>query len=87
MGVMSCCRKHCDGIMCDTYVPSVGYVCYECKEEFKKYLQQQNRDLTYFTTEKLTEKLEKFMSTPKNRYNLGDETTTVEDFFDEYTTE
>jgi hypothetical protein len=26
--------------MCHTYVQSVGYVCFECKSEFKEYLQK-----------------------------------------------
>lgn len=38
MGVMSCSKRGCDNIMCDTYVLNVGYVCYECREDFKKHL-------------------------------------------------
>ena len=34
MGVLACSRKGCDNIMCDIYIPSVGYVCNECKNEF-----------------------------------------------------
>lgn len=33
-GVLACDRRGCDNIMCDIYVPSVGYVCWECKNEF-----------------------------------------------------
>lgn len=36
MGVMACSKKGCDNIMCDHYVPSVGYICYECISDFKK---------------------------------------------------
>jgi hypothetical protein len=38
MGVLSCSRSGCGNIMCDIYIPSVGYVCDECKEEFKEYI-------------------------------------------------
>ena len=34
MGVLACDRRGCDNIMCDTYIPTVGYICNECKEEF-----------------------------------------------------
>lgn len=34
MGVLACDRRGCENIMCDFYVPSVGYICCECKEEF-----------------------------------------------------
>lgn len=33
MGVMSCDRNGCDSVMCDSYSPQFGYICYECKRE------------------------------------------------------
>jgi hypothetical protein len=38
MGVLACSRKGCDNIMCNYYVPSIGYICCQCKEDFKKFL-------------------------------------------------
>ncbi len=35
MGVMACCRRGCDGIMCHDYSVETGYVCYECKAELE----------------------------------------------------
>ncbi len=37
MGVMSCHRKHCSEIMCDTYIDGIGYICHDCKVEFKTH--------------------------------------------------
>lgn len=39
MGVMSCHRNGCTNIMCDTYVLGLGYICSDCKDEFKTYLE------------------------------------------------
>lgn len=39
MGVMSCSKGDCNSIMCYCYVNGIGYVCSECQEEFKKYIQ------------------------------------------------
>ena len=33
---MSCSRRDCEKIMCDTYVDGIGYVCNECQLEFKE---------------------------------------------------
>lgn len=38
MGVMSCSRKDCENIMCDTLTDE-GYVCTECKSEFEKLME------------------------------------------------
>lgn len=32
--VMSCNRLGCNNIMCDINVSGIGYICYECKDEF-----------------------------------------------------
>ena len=79
---MSCSRKDCDGIMCDTYVSSVGYICYECQSEFKEYLEKE--DLNPKTEGQIIRELEKFMVTTKDKYVEGKETT-VCDFFEERT--
>jgi hypothetical protein len=82
MGVMSCFRKDCDNVMCDTYVQSVGYVCRDCISEFKKYLEQNNLNPT--TEGKISEELKKFMDTSKDTYVDGKEIS-VDDFFNERT--
>lgn len=38
MSVLSCVRNYCESIMCDTYIPGIGYVCFKCQKEFKVFL-------------------------------------------------
>ena len=38
MGVMNCSRNSCNSIMCDTYIELFGYMCENCKKEFKQFL-------------------------------------------------
>jgi hypothetical protein len=68
--------------MCDIYVQSVGYICYECKSEFKEYLQKNGLNL--ITEGQINKELEKFMVTSKDTYTDG-KITTVDDFFNERT--
>lgn len=79
MGVMSCSRKDCENILCDTYVESVGYICSDCKSEFKEYLEKKGLNLT--TEGEIEKELKIFMATSKDAYNE----TTVDDFFNERT--
>ncbi len=65
MGVMSCYRMACENIMCDTYVPEIGYICYECQKEFKESMERE-RKFPSGEGEILNE-LEKFMASYKNR--------------------
>jgi hypothetical protein len=51
MGVLSCSRRGCKNIMCDIYIPEIGYVCYECRKEFTDYLETINE--TNLTEDKL----------------------------------
>src|SRR5690606_37167776 len=39
MSVLACSRPECPNIMCETYVPQIGYICWSCREEFKSHLQ------------------------------------------------
>lgn len=82
MGVMSCSRKDCDNIVCDTYVQSVGYVCYECQSEFKEHLQRS--DLNPTTDRQIRAELEVFMSSPKDDF-IDEKDMTVDEFFSENT--
>lgn len=79
MGVLPCSRKDCDNIMCDNYVPDVGYVCWECRKEFTEYLEKESLNPT--TELQIKRELEKFMATSKDAYKDG-ATMSVDDFFD-----
>ncbi len=35
---MACSKNGCESVMCDTYVPGVGYVCFDCQARFKAFL-------------------------------------------------
>ncbi len=80
MGVKGCSRENCGNIMCDTYVQSIGYICFDCKSEFKKYLQKNG--LNPMTEGQISKELEKFMITSKDTYTDGKKIT-VDDFFNE----
>ena len=82
MGVMSCSRKECDNIMCDTYVDGVGYVCNDCQNEFKEYLSKEGINAT--TEGDIRRALEKFMETRKGDYTQGNEMN-INEFFKSYT--
>lgn len=81
MGVMNCYRKECENIMCDTYVPSIGYICYECKSEFKEYLDCEGK--TDLTEGEIRRELEKFMNTVKGYFDK-DERMDIDDFFEQH---
>lgn len=36
MGVMTCSRVNCNNILCDEYIPDIGYICNDCIYEFKQ---------------------------------------------------
>lgn len=82
MGVLACNRKHCNSIMCDTYIQKIGYICYDCQSEFKKYLEKNN--LNPKSEGQITLELEKFMATSKDYYQEGSEMS-VDTFFKEHT--
>nr|QBM02773.1 hypothetical protein [uncultured archaeon] len=77
MGVMSCSRRNCESIMCDCYVPDIGYICNECQNEFKEISTIGN--LTHTELEIRVE-LEEFMKTPKNDYD-NEKDITADEFF------
>jgi hypothetical protein len=82
MGVMSCSRKNCDNIMCDTYVQSIGYVCSDCKSEFKEYLKKSGLNPT--TEGQIVKELQAFIFTPKNIYT-DDVEISIDNFFNKRT--
>lgn len=81
MGVMSCYRPGCEGIMCDVYVDGVGYVCYECEKEFKTYLER--HDIRPEAEGEIKMALKMFMKTEKDEYLRGDEMD-LDEFFNQY---
>lgn len=82
MGVLSCSRYDCPRIMCDTYVSSVGYICNECKEEFKEYLSANS--LNPQNEGEIERELRTFMQTSKDTYFKGRDMS-VDEFFNSYT--
>ena len=87
MGVMSCSRRRCEQIMCNTYVNTTqftGYVCNECQEEFKQYLIGIGKDPSDIPVGDLNRKLADFMETDKDSLTQGDGCS-VDNFFDSYT--
>lgn len=81
MGVMSCSRPNCPQIMCDKHVDGIGYVCYECRKEFKEYLEKEG--LNPATEGEIKRELQKFMATEKGIYETG-KPMTVNEFFELY---
>lgn len=79
---MRCNRPDCENIMCDTYVNNIGYVCDECKEEFKEYLKTITSPPQ--TEWEIHNAFKKFMETEKNIHRKGKEMD-VDEFFDKYT--
>ena len=78
MGVMSCSKKGCEHIMCDTYVNEVGYICQQCQGDFEDWLESNNHhpknegDILRF--------LDEFMKLDKTLTFQGKEVS-VQEFF------
>ena len=82
MGVMSCYRPGCDGIMCDVYVDGVGYVCWECEREFKQYLE--TNDIHPENEGEFKMALRMFMATDKEETFLNGNEMNLDEFFNQY---
>ena len=50
--------------MCDTYIPEIGYVCGECQDEFKRWVNHKDQlfSTTTSTEYDIREKLKQFMT-------------------------
>lgn len=66
--------------MCQTYIDEIGYICYECKEEFRDFVQQstfqpenKNQIDTLMTT---------FMATTKDSFS--GEKMTIDEYFNKF---
>lgn len=79
---MSCHRKSCESIMCDTYVYGVGYICSSCQSEFKQYLKSKNKELC--SEREMKNLLEDFMDTEKGIFEEGP-MLDADSFFKNYT--
>lgn len=78
---MTCSRSGCDIIMCDTYVHGVGYVCTECKREFKNYLLVEGINVRNESGIKY--ELIRFMGKIKGKYENVD-SFDIDEFFRQY---
>lgn len=77
MGINSCSRTDCNNIMLsdDFYDSNIGFVCSDCIQEFKKYLE--NNNLEPKTKFEISEALKIFIETSKGK----DVEMSVDDFF------
>lgn len=62
----SCSKNNCN-LPSKTYVSEVGYICNECKEEFKNYLA--HKGIVVTNTREATEYLKVFMEISKGFFN------------------
>ena len=83
MGVMTCNKRGCDNILSDTYVQSVGYVCSECKEQFKMWLQGQT-PLYLESHSFILDKFKEFMDIDKENTNVDGVSDAVDEFFNSH---
>lgn len=67
--------------MCDTYVPSVGYVCVRCQEDFKRYANKSEAAL--ISDDLIISELNKFMETERDFLNTQSQIN-IDDFFLQY---
>lgn len=81
MGVKGCFRIGCDSIMCDTYVPEVGYVCSDCQKDFKLWLD--SIGICPNTNGKILVRLKEFMDIPKSEMD-STIVNSIDEFFSGY---
>lgn len=79
MGVMNCYRHECKNVLCDTYVPEVGYICPSCQSQFDDYVRQNN--ITVNTESEIKRALLDFKDVSIDNEKFDN----VSDFFDKYT--
>ncbi len=80
MGVLACNKNNCSHIMCDTYIDDIGYICNDCKEDFKKWL------LTLRTAPKTEEAYKKCLKQFMDMKKMGRQESieSVDEFFSKY---
>jgi hypothetical protein len=66
--------------MCDTYIEDIGYICYECKREFRDEFEQFENSWGSTITENVIKgQLETFMKTKKPG---NTDPVTLDEFFE-----
>lgn len=81
MGVLPCHREWCDNIMCSTYIPDVGYICDDCKEEFKASV---SNSPAVTGDHNIISSLQLFMDTRK-KSTYTNNGTEIDEFFSKHT--
>ena len=76
MGVISCDKKDCNGIMCQYHTPS-GDVCWECKDAFIEYVKSKGKDML-----NINKTLSKWLDKPKK--NTYGESFHIEETLNKY---
>jgi transposase-like protein len=75
---MSCSRRGCSNVMCDTYINDIGYVCHDCQKEFQLFLDENNKNPK--NANEIHDELEKFMeTTSRKNYDSGE--LSIDEFF------
>ena len=67
--------------MCNTYVKHIGYICYECQEEFKEYLIKKNIKVN--TEYEIHQALDVFTDIEKDSFTKDSEIS-IDDFFEKH---
>ena len=82
MSVMTCIKRDCWNIMCDTYVPLIGYICPDCQREFKEWLEESPL-VVQETEDDLRDALEHWVTLSKRLTNPNK--ISVNEFFAQHT--
>ena len=87
MGVKACSRSGCGSIMCDTYVPEIGYVCPECQREFENYLIRKRNIFVVGSVKLIRENLRIFLAIEKEEFPEDEQSIRdwAQKFFDSHT--
>jgi hypothetical protein len=83
MGVMTCSRRDCNEIMCDTYIQEVGYICNDCKSDFHKYCEETGANPD--NEHDIKEELKDFMKESKTEFVESRNKMTINEFFNNHT--
>lgn len=83
MGVMTCDKKGCDNILCDTLIEQNYYICNECKDEFKIWIQGQIV-LCPESHDYMLDKFKEFMNIKKRSRRIKIVSDAVDNFFNSY---
>ena len=76
MGVMYCHRNGCNNIMCHTYISDIGYICYNCQQEFLN-----TKGCKFESRPQFIKKLKKFMNKEKEFKQDEDLMFDAEEYF------